>query len=371
MDGGTKDKFTREEIEAVVSRFRQYVVHHRNLVTAQKEIKDAIYEPGSERVVLLIAPSHAGKSTLLRNLVDSVKKDFSDEMRRDEGFIPMAYMEAPPTKYGSYNWNTHFILGLEAVNEPLIQKKIIPASEIIKDGPSKYERAFEKCIRNRKMIAFAIDEAQHIGRSVRGDKFLNQFDVLKSLVNRTGVSHVLCGVYELKRLINVSGQFINRMKVIHFPRYLMTDEDLRVFGSVILSLRTQLPIESEFFEEKYLEYCYYQTIGCVGILGKWLAASVADALNNGAKKLTIDHLQKHAWTKDSLDILLREAKEGEEALESALVKTSYKEFINNKPENQTSSTTTDNKQEKPQKSCFERNAVWDEVGSPAFLREKA
>lgn len=220
----------------------------------------------------------------------------------------------------------------------------------------------ESCLKNRKFIAFCIDEAQHIFKGIRPDKFLHQFDIVKTLVEKTQVDHILFGVYDLINLIHISGQMTNRTKVVHFSRYM--PENITYFQEALSALRNVLPIESDIFEDIYLEYCYNQTIGCVGSLSKWLTTSLNTALRAGDKQLTIHHLKQHALSKRDVATLLAEAQRNEKKVEALLEKADFNDFDNNIRQGAISieNLKSDNARVHSKHTPFQRTPTRDETG---------
>jgi hypothetical protein len=85
--------------------------------------------------------------------------------------------------------------------------------------------------RVRRTLYWFIDGAPHVlmgGEAVPG----NQFDVLKSLAQRTGVKLLLSGPYELMSHLAHSAQLARRSETVYLPRYRWeSQEDLQQFGN--------------------------------------------------------------------------------------------------------------------------------------------
>ena len=84
------------------------------------------------------------------------------------------------------------------------------------DSRSVLRVALESAIRQRRPLAFLVDEAQHLAKIAGGRKLQDQLDCVKSLAIRTQTVHVLAGTYDLLILRQLSGQLSRRTRHIHF-----------------------------------------------------------------------------------------------------------------------------------------------------------
>ena len=90
--------------------------------------------------------------------------------------------------------------------------------------------ALESAIRQRRPLAFLVDEARRLAKMAGGRKLQDQLDCVKSLAIRTQTVHVLAGTYDLLILRQLSGQLSRRTRHIHFARYRAdTAESVRDF----------------------------------------------------------------------------------------------------------------------------------------------
>jgi hypothetical protein len=118
-------------------------------------------------------------------------------------------------------------------------------------------------------------------------------------------------------LRNLSAQLIGRSLDIHFPRYRNTKKELSQFQNVLGTFQNALPfVEETDLLLKHWEFCYEQSIGCVGNLRLMLVRAVHDALWEDAKTLSWKHLKKHAFSDAKKYEMMLEAYEGEKDLAS-------------------------------------------------------
>ena len=213
----------------------------------------------------------------------------------------------------NFDWNDFYIRALMALEEPMIEKKINRTGTKL-----KLRLALESALRNRHPDAFYIDEAQNFGKVASGRKLQDQADCLKSLSNLAQTRFILCGTYELLPLRNLSGQLCRRSHSIHFPRYLADSaQDLKAFRSALLTLQNHLPLPEPPDLVEHWEFCYEQSMGCIGILKDLLLRTLSTALERdegNTVTLKLKDLEQRAWSLEECLVMLREAKEGEQNL---------------------------------------------------------
>jgi hypothetical protein len=160
-----------------------------------------------------------------------------------------------------------------------------------------------------------IDEAQHLAKMAAGRRLQDQLDCLKSLASLTRTIHVLVGTYELLAFRNLSAQLSRRSLDIHLRRYLADQpDDVIAFKNALMTFQKHLPLAEEPDLIARWDYFYERSIGCVGVLRDWLTRSLASALENGDRSLTLDYLERQALSIAQCEKMLAEASEGEDAL---------------------------------------------------------
>ena len=93
--------------------------------------------------------------------------------------------------------------------------------------------------------------------------------------------------------------------------------------NVIKSLQDRMPLEETPNLLEHAEYIYIGTLGCIGILKNWLTRAFKEALQEGSKTITIEHLEKHILPVDTLENMLREINEGEKLFTALPAVTRY------------------------------------------------
>ena len=305
--------------------FAAKVVAHPRLVDAHRSVHDALRQPTAPSLIVLYGPTGVGKTTLRLRLEQQLIAEALPSLEKDTARVPVLAVEAIAPESGQFNWKDYYARALVALNEPLLDHKVMVNAAINPDAVRPTIRrsasapalrwVLEQCLRQRHVGVCLIDEAQHLKRLASGRRLLDQMDTLKSLAATTGTTHVLIGTYELLGLTNLSAQLSRRTVEIHFGRYRATvDKDRLAFKSVLLTFQRQLPVSEEPDLVGLWERLYEGSLGCVGVLKSWLNRALADAIAHEATTITRRHLDRQALPTRTLLNLAREITEGEAVL---------------------------------------------------------
>ncbi|MEP0807566.1 MAG: ATP-binding protein [Chloroflexota bacterium] len=310
---------------ARLTYFRDKVVAHPHLKEIHRQLWQAIQQPGGVSLILVFGPTGVGKTTLRCRLEQQLWEAGRSMMEQDPGHIPVVGLEVAVADAESFRWRDYYQRALAALDEPMLKHKIVPdhvlekRAELRNSGRYKVTTelrwALEQALRQRRPVAFIVDEAQHFKRIASGRRLLDQMDTLKSLANLTGITHVLIGTYELLGFAQLSAQLDRRSCEIHFPRYhIDVPEEMLAFKRVLLTFQRHLPLTGEPDLVAQTEYFYERSVGCVGVLKDWLTRALAATLEDGQETLTKIGLEKQALPYRKLLRMAREIREGEEIL---------------------------------------------------------
>lgn len=309
----------KQPIRDRAAYFKNYTMAHPKLLEAAQTLMQTIHEPAGVSILFLFGPTGVGKSTLLRRMSQKLIEAALPNLEKDKGRIPIAGVEAATPEFSNFDWKDFYQRALKAVEEPFLN---VPGHHIT---TLKLRMALEDALRHRQLTVFYIDEAQNLGKVASGRKLRDQTDCIKSLANLTRVQFVLAGTYELLILRNLSAQLCRRSLDIHFSRYQADKtDDLRAFRGIVQTFQRHLPLQEQPDLLEHWDYCYERSIGCVGILKDWLSRTLVAALEEGATTLTRKYLERHAWSLEQCAIVLAEAKEGENSLETRTTSTALR-----------------------------------------------
>jgi hypothetical protein len=290
------------------------LIEHPRLLEALDAILEAICAPGEEvltcrpgTMVLVIGPARVGKTTLIHLLEERMLAYAASRMRADPHFIPFASISAPESGSGRFDWIDFYRPVLRQLGNPFVDSPTHPIRA------RQMREATEAAYLERKPLAIIVDEAHHLAEASKGSRLQSQLNHLKNFENTTGVSHILVGTYEMRPFRKVNPQLACRSIDVHFSRYDMSKEqDCLVFKSILWALQRQLPVEEEpLLAEKYWEFLYARSIGCIGLLKLHLNRALNRALKEGVHTVTLDHLRQTAASDVRVKLALRNALESE------------------------------------------------------------
>jgi hypothetical protein len=290
------------------------LIEHPRLLEALETTVQTICSPGegskerrSGTMVLLIGPSRVGKTTLIRMLEERLLARAKAQMQRDTTYIPYASITAPEPGSGGFDWTDYYKPVLRQLGNPFVESKTAPIRV------RAMREAMEEALIYRKPLAIIVDEAHHLAKVRSGRRLQDHLDHLKHFENRTGISHVLVGTYDMRPFRKVNAQLACRSVDVHFPRYdLMKEEDCQIFRSVLWALQRQMPMEEEpLLAQRHWEFLYARSIGCIGLLKMHLNQALNLALTEGARTVTETHLRKTAPSDVRVKLALRTALESE------------------------------------------------------------
>jgi hypothetical protein len=314
-----------QSLDARLKYFQEKVVAHPHLKETHQRLWQAIQQPTGTSLIFVFGPTGVGKTTLRCRLEQQLWEAGRAAIERDPGHIPVVGLEVAVADADSFRWRDYYKRALMALDEPMIDRKILPApiaserAELRDSGRYKVTAelrwALEQALRHRRPAAFIVDEAQHFKRIASGRRLLDQMDTLKSLANLSGTTHVLIGTYELLAFAHLSAQLDRRSYEIHFPRYhIDIPEEMLAFKRVLLTFQRHLPLTGEPDLVAQAEYFYEHSLGCVGVLKDWLTRALAATLEDGQETLTRAILEKQALPTRKLLRMAREIREGEDTL---------------------------------------------------------
>lgn len=307
--------------------FETKVVAHQRLKEVHASLRHALCYPAGVSLILVVGPTGVGKTTLRRRIERQLLEDAQASPTYSPGHIPVVGLEVAAPDGRNFNWKDYYTRALLALDEPFIADKITyEVCDMHRDEHGRLvlgrsltipdlRRALEKTLLYRQPRAFIVDEAQHFRKMASGRRLLDQMDNLKSLAGMTNTVHVLVGTYELLGLTNLSAQLSRRSLELHFPRYHANKaEDLKEFRKLLRTLQKHLPLIEEPDLESHADEFYERCLGCAGMLKTWLNRTLAAALEQQAKTITPALWKRHASPRSKLIQMIREIREGEQAL---------------------------------------------------------
>ncbi|MBV9279857.1 MAG: ATP-binding protein [Chloroflexi bacterium] len=315
----------RRSKRARLDYFAAYTIGHAIIVEALDAVLHAITQPIDTwtPVILVIGPAGVGKTTLIRAVERELARRLRQEIAANPGRLPFVSIVSDVPESGSFNWKDFCLLGLEAMNEPLIVQKVylpppkadLPSVLNPRTPANALRRALVSALIHRTPAAFLIDEAQQLAMIAGSRKLQHQMDYLKRLADATRVPPVLVGNYGLCLLRNQSAQLGRRTREIHVRRYdANRPQDAIDFQDIVLSFQYHLPLAERPDLIADWEYLYLRSVGCIGLLKQWLLDALDRAVEAGAPTITRADLERTAPPPSKSKKVLEEALDGEAKL---------------------------------------------------------
>lgn len=321
--GGTAPSRHQETLEA----FRRKVVAHPILKTTDQSLHSAIKDGPRGSVVALYGPTGVGKSTVARAVMDHIFKEEQTETDQDPGYIPAIWVHAVAPASGNFSWKDLYATCLEALSEPMIDRKRIygpdipfPVSGVVYKRHTipdelALRHALKKTLVYRGTMAVIIDEAPHMLASPSPIRRVNFMNALKSLAEDTGVHLVLLGTYELIDTLGLSAQLCSREHRVHFPRYRRTDPGERdSYARVLATFEQCLCLPKSCNILRSFDYFYEHSLGCVGLLKTWMLRAMIAARDDGSAWPKSKHFEQSRLPEYELVLMAREIARAEDAL---------------------------------------------------------
>lgn len=296
--------------------FRTRTVAHPKMLDILRPLWSCIDGRVSNLLVFVIGAAGVGKSKLCQFIRELFVAAHIEEMNANRGWLPIV-LNVLDEKSERYSWRECYGSGLEALQEPLIQFKIMPRvfnKNYTPTGKATVDRwgnAYCEALTQRGTIASIFDNANMLQaipkNKEKKDTVTNPFIGLREIT-----SHYLFGTYDLFELRNKNGQIARRSKVLHYSRYHWRDpKENEAFQLALNGFASHFPLEDRPDLVAHAEYLYKGCVGCIGVLHDWLADALDVAIADNASTLTLDHLKQTRPDDDGLRRLEEETTKGE------------------------------------------------------------
>lgn len=317
----------KDPIADAVGAFGANIFAHTHAKETFHELMDAISADSLPQVIILTGPTGAGKTTLVRALINKMVERYLPRIAAETDFVPVVSVDAMPPCATNFSWKDFYIRLLIGQNEPLVDRKLLvsrqlslfsehPAANPLEQSVTDaLRRSAEEYLRRRRTKILLIDEAHHLLLVSNRQRLENQFESLKILAMQTGTTIVLVGTYRLLDILDQSGQLARRSQVINFPRYDTRKESHRVeFRKALAFFESLLSQHIPTALNDDAGYFYMKSAGCIGILKDWLTRCLEHALREGVGRIDARFADRYALKNRALVTIVEEACWGEQKL---------------------------------------------------------
>jgi hypothetical protein len=117
-----------------LAQFQAFTVAHPHLVTAKESLITAIRESEPNSIVMVFGPTGVGKTTLRLRTEQILIEELRPELDANRWCVPVASVEAIAPDSGSFCWRSHFQRLLQAMGDPLTDRRRVCAKQWVPVG---------------------------------------------------------------------------------------------------------------------------------------------------------------------------------------------------------------------------------------------
>jgi energy-coupling factor transporter ATP-binding protein EcfA2 len=283
--------------------------------------------------VVAAGPTGAGKSHLLKRLIKTLDEFYKPQVLETPSMVPCLSTLAVADGAKKFAWKRLWLDGSKGLGDPFANARSwrtsgAASSRLAKESftTSVARDEFEMELQKRGTRIWAIDEAQHLLLGGSAGASSDQFDVLKSVSQVTALKLVLCGTYQLPRMLGNSGQVMRRSATVTLAPYsINVQSEVNQFAGVCSLLLQHLPGDHALDAIEVIEPLFVGSLGCVGVLKDWIARAWAHSYFK-RRRLTIDDFNETRLSFETLLSMQEEIKAGE-AMNSASAEALYRSRI--------------------------------------------
>ncbi|WP_035883437.1 P-loop NTPase family protein [Cupriavidus metallidurans] len=299
-------------------KFDQFRTSHLILNAVAGRIAELMHPYNYVSTMNLIGATGIGKTELMKVLI-------SKRIRSKYPDVPneVIYIEVPSFEGRGVPFAEIFIMGMEKLNEPLLDKK---SNIILEEGRLKsvgkisdsrsLESAFKSALENRNIAAIILDEVRHLLPNRSKVALVNTF---KTLSRKNCPKLINVGGYDTMDFLFSNEQLIQRGSTVHFPRYGSKSFVINGLGDVygksefieILKQHISIwpwPIIPDFL--RWQDVIFENCLGVIGLLRKIMQKVLQRQTELGGNCSTIK-IGAFLNPRGDLDRYIREFEKGE------------------------------------------------------------
>lgn len=240
-----------------------------------------------ENIVVLVGPSHAGKSSAVKLLKRFLKDRYAAELAADPSFVPFASAELIWERKVGLSFKdlyTELLISCSEVVSPLRAVGALSRS----DPTADVRRRLRCVLRTRRTKAVFLDEGQQLVAGTNAKTALENLRAVKNLAVLVRIPIFISTTYELLEYVIQSAEIEARLTIVHLPPYGCDPREDAYFKDAVKWAERKL-------QARYLNFSFgadrINTMrdlcgGRIGTLMRWLATAEGDAgTSNGSDLL--------------------------------------------------------------------------------------
>lgn len=251
-------------------------IPHRNWQRVMADAFATLVCASPGEVVCITGPSRAGKSLLIRRLVQLL---FGESRYEETGLMPAVIVDAVNSgPHGGFSTKAFTQRLLDSIQHPFFSIKghdlqaFLAMQKMDRSTEATLRFALEYSFKARGTKYLFIDEAQHVKYATKDAQApFAVMDSWKCLAAAAGVVLVLVGAYPILNIIKKSRHLLGRKHQVHFPRYHANKEDIFAFGEILTKYSDLMNLDPSLESLTDVgELMYEGSLGCIGLLKIWL-----------------------------------------------------------------------------------------------------
>lgn len=282
-------------IYGAIDQIQTSKVEHKRYVSVRRMIVARLRAILPGEVMVLVGPSRVGKSRCICDALSISEDNKPDARLAMTAVIVDAENSA---KNGEFSTKDFMISCLKAIHHPIYG---VPAEDdpwgfkldqhLHKTSEATLRQAFERALELRQTEYLIVDEAHHVKYVPGGDAAAARvLDSWKCLANKTKAKLVLSGSYKLLPLLALAPHMVGRQSPLDFGRYQSTCSDVSSWEQVLREFSKLLRFDQGESLSTWNRLLFEGSLGCVGLLSRWLRSCLATMLSEGILTLTLDVL---------------------------------------------------------------------------------
>lgn len=300
-------------------------LEHPRYESVRRRLERALIMANPGEVIALCGPSRVGKT---RCIYDVRTRLVGRRLPSDDR-MPFVYVEVANEAHGALLRTKDFTADcLRAIRHPFYDADELGTmspeafdSFIHRTPEATLKNALERSLRARSTQVLACDEAQHIKHVQGGPRAAARLlDSWKCLASKGQIKLILAGSFELLDYVQLSPHLLGRLELISFDRYKQNDaDDVRAWDQILLTVDGCLQFASrEGTLREWNDLLYNGSLGCLGLLLKWIRRALASLDAGHGQFITRECLLATAFSKVEVAEIADEIRRGETAMQSWL-----------------------------------------------------
>jgi len=261
------------------------VIAHPNFRRAYTEL-DHFFRYSESKLIFVVGPSGAGKTTLKNLLRQKLEKEFSELPRRQRrGRIATVSANLPSPTRGSFSFSPVLYTLLSQLRLKDLQHVERPS----RWGGEDVVAHFSKVFARRRPLACFLDEGQNLSLVGHSRHLINNLALLNRLADATSIKFILFGTYDLVEAMNSYVPLGRRVDIVKIEAY--RHDELNAFLNIAWDVFKDLGIEVDLTPENDGDFLFERSLGAIGLLRKWVQLAAIEPRLAG-RKLTRADLEK-------------------------------------------------------------------------------